>query len=71
MEHVVAQFGRTGKPSIKGMAPARACYKRRIEFAVPSFRFIPPLLLGTERRDRDDALTASATFRSDDAAADR
>lgn len=49
MGHVVAQFGRTGRPSIEAWLLLEHGHKRRIEVVVPSFSLIPPLLLGTER----------------------
>jgi LysR family transcriptional regulator, nod-box dependent transcriptional activator len=49
MGHVMAQFGRTRKPSIEEWLLLEHGIKRRIEVAVQSFSMIPQLLLGTDR----------------------
>jgi LysR family transcriptional regulator, nod-box dependent transcriptional activator len=49
MGHVMAQFGRTRKPSIEQWLLLEHGIKRRIEVAVQNFSMIPHLLLGTER----------------------
>ena len=49
MGHVMAQFGRTRKPSIEQWLLLEHGIKRRIEVVVQSFSMIPHLLLGTAR----------------------
>lgn len=49
MGHVMAQFGRTRKPSVEEWLLLEHGIKRRIEVAVQSFSMIPQLLVGTER----------------------
>lgn len=49
MGHVMAQFGRTRKPSIEQWLLLEHGIKRRIEVAVQNFSMIPHLLLGTHR----------------------
>jgi LysR family nod box-dependent transcriptional activator len=49
MGHVMAQFGRTRKPSIEQWLLLEHGIKRRIEVAVQNFSMIPQLLVGTER----------------------
>jgi LysR family transcriptional regulator, nod-box dependent transcriptional activator len=49
MGHVMAQFGRTRKPSVEEWLLLEHGVKRRIEVAVQSFSMIPHVLLGTER----------------------
>jgi LysR family nod box-dependent transcriptional activator len=49
MGHVMAQFGRTRKPSIEEWLLLKYGVKRRIEVAVHSFAMIPSALLGTDR----------------------
>ena len=49
MGHVMAQFGRTRKPSVEEWLLLEHGIKRRIEVAVQSFSMIPQLLLGTDR----------------------
>lgn len=49
MGHVIAQFGRTRKPSIEQWLLLEHGIKRRIEVAVQNFSMIPHLLLGTHR----------------------
>lgn len=49
MGHVMAQFGRTRKPSIEQWLLLEHGIKRRIEVAVQNFSMIPHLLLGTRR----------------------
>ena len=49
MGHVMAQFGRTRKPSVEEWLLLEHGIKRRIEVAVQSFSMIPQLLVGTKR----------------------
>lgn len=49
MGHVMAQFGKTRKPSIEEWLLLEHGLKRRIEVAVQSFSMIPQVLLGTSR----------------------
>lgn len=49
MGHVMAQFGRTRKPSIEQWLLLEHGIKRRVEVAVQNFSMIPQLLLGTKR----------------------
>lgn len=49
MGHVMAQFGKTRKPSIEEWLLLEHGLKRRIEVAVQSFSMIPQVLLGTGR----------------------
>ncbi|WP_025038776.1 LysR family transcriptional regulator [Bradyrhizobium sp. DOA9] len=49
MGHVMAQFGKTRKPSIEEWLLLEHGVKRRIEVTVQSFSMIPHLLFGTER----------------------
>ena len=49
MGHVMAQFGRTRKPSFEEWLLLKYGVKRRIEVAVHSFAMISSVLLGTDR----------------------